>query len=141
MIQRLFRPLYNCFGTVGFVLLGLSFLQHRQTIDIHLHDTYYVIGVDFICIVLGLFFLLLWMTYQLFKKRLYSQLLTNIHVIVTFFCSAFWFVQAYTGTPRRYIDYSTFNSISGVFSFVILLFLAAQLLFLFNIIAGLFKRR
>ncbi|HEX8315730.1 MAG TPA: hypothetical protein VF609_12090 [Flavisolibacter sp.] len=141
MIRRLFVPLYNCFGTAGFVLLGLSFLQHRQTIDIHVHDTYYVIGVDFICIVLGCFFLLLWMTYQLFKKRLYASLLTNIHVIVTFVCIALLFVQAYAGTPRRYVDYSTFSSVNRIIPFVILLLLAAQFLFLFNIIAGLFKRK
>lgn len=140
MIRRLFVPLYNCFGTFGFVLLGLSFLPNKHTVDIHLHDTYYIIGADLIFIFLGCFSLLIWMIYQLFKKRQYSSLLTNLHTVVTFGCVIFLFCYANSGTPRRYMDFSAYRFLDSAVSLTMLTFLSAQLLFLFNIIAGLLKR-
>jgi heme/copper-type cytochrome/quinol oxidase subunit 1 len=141
MIQRLFLPLYNCFGTFGIVLLGLSFLRYQQTLDLHIHDTYYVIGLDFVCVLFGTTFLFFWIIYQLFRKRVLSTFLTNFHTLVTLGCIALLFVQPYALTLRNHLDYSLINSFNRLLAFTLLLLAIAQLLFLFNIIAGLFKKR
>ncbi|HUC81949.1 MAG TPA: hypothetical protein VMR70_13595 [Flavisolibacter sp.] len=141
MLQKLFVPLYNCFGTAGFTLLGLSFLPIHRTVDIHLHDTFYVLGPDFVFIVLGCFFLFLWMLYSLFKRHLFARYLTNIHTLVTFGCIVMLFAGIYNLTSKKYLDYSLYNSGNHLLFAVVLLFFVAQLLFLFNVIAGLLKRK
>lgn len=64
--MNILRP-YHLLGLAGTILLSLSFLVTGQTVDIHLHDTYFVIdGVWFVRIA-AIFLLICWVIIHIKK--------------------------------------------------------------------------
>ncbi|RAJ75418.1 cytochrome c oxidase subunit 1 [Chitinophaga dinghuensis] len=126
----------------------------NSSIDIHLHDTYFVIAHFHIVMGVSAFFGMFAGIYHWFPK-MYGRFMNNtlgyIHFWVTLvgaYC-IFWpmHYEGMAGMPRRYFDYSTwtsFNQFSGLnqfISFVVILVFAVQLLFVFNFFYSIFKGR
>ena len=148
------RP-YNLLLLTGLVLVLSSFLFHNQfkAIDFHLHDTYYVITHPPIFWLLAIFALLVWAIYLATNKILYSKALTWAHVTITILAIGLFLATLFFGesllnlTPRRYYDFSNWNSLNTYTTFTktvlitIFIFLLGQILFVVNFIVGLFKRK
>jgi len=131
-----------------------SFLVFNKSnlIDIHLHDTYFVIAHTHIFWLLAIVAFVVWTIYLLTNKILYSNALTWTHVIITtltlgLFASTLFFGERFSNpTPRRYYDYSTWNSLdlysthAKTFAITIFVLLFGQIIYVINLIAGLFKR-
>lgn len=138
--------LYHLFLITAVLLFFVSrLLFSSQTIDIHVHDTYYIISASQVYAVLALICLLLWLLYFFITRFLFSDVLSRLHVFATLlsvFVIGFMVHRAGT-LPRRYIEASIWNSLSAIsntFLIAVIVLLFAQLIFLLNIAGGLFKR-
>jgi cytochrome c oxidase subunit I len=144
---------------IGFVSLFISggltgIFLGNSTLDIHLHDTYFVVAHFHIVMGVASFFGMFAGVYHWFPKmygRYLNNTMANIHFWVTLVGAylIFWpmHYSGLAGMPRRYTDYSnwqSFNQFQGMNSFistVAMVVFAVQLLFVFNFFYSMFKGR
>jgi cytochrome c oxidase subunit 1 len=144
---------------IGFVSTFISggltgIFLGNSTLDIQLHDTYFVIAHFHIVMgvsgVLGMFCGI----YHWFPKmygRYMNNTLAYIHFWITLIGAylIFWpmHYEGLAGMPRRYFDYSQwisfsqFGGLNRFISTVAMITFAAQLLFVFNFFYSIFKGR
>jgi len=147
------RP-YNLFLLAGiiFVVSSLFTINQNKTVDIHLHDTYYIIGRTHILWLLTFLAFFVWALYILTNRFLLSKALTWAHVIITLLTllllETFFFGFNFTDHPtRRYLDYSNWNSFdvyaqySKTIVIIVIALVLGQVVFVVNFIGGLFKGR
>lgn len=146
---------YNLLLVTGLIFLLTSFFVLRQdnSVDIHLHDTYFVIAHTHFSRWLEILSLFVWTLYLLTHKMLYSNALTWTHVVITLltlllFALPLFFDDSFMNPPpRRYHDYRDWKSfdhytrIIKAISITIFILLFGQFIFVINLIAGIFKRR
>jgi len=140
------RP-YNILGLFG-VLLTIMSLLVSSTIDIHFHDTYYIIGFKDFFWLFGLIFLFFAIIYRISRKILLSKYLTWLHIIITLlsFITLVVLVMLGDNPSRRYIDtdpwsnFNKFNGISNIISWTMIVFLAGQIVFVVNITGRVLKK-
>lgn len=126
----------------------------NSAIDIHLHDTYFVIAHFHIVMGVSAFFGMFAGIYHWFPKmygRFMNQTLGFIHFWITLVGAylIFWpmHYEGMAGMPRRYFDYSNwasfsmFEGLNQFISFVVIIVFATQLLFVFNFFYSIFKGR
>jgi heme/copper-type cytochrome/quinol oxidase subunit 1 len=146
---------YNLLLLTGliFVLASFFLLNQNNSVDVHIHDTYFVIAHAHIFWFLAILSLLVWTLYFLTNKFLFSKTLTWAHIIITILTLILFVFTLYFGDslsnlkPRRYYDHSSLNSFGAADKYTkaigrtlsILIF--GQIIFIINFIAGLFKRR
>ena len=126
----------------------------NSSIDIHLHDTYFVIAHFHIVMGVSAFFGTFAGVYHWFPKmfgRYMNNTISYIHFWVTLAGAylIFWpmHYEGMAGMPRRYYDYSSWESfkqfadLNHFISIVVIVVFAAQLLFVFNFFYSIFKGR
>ena len=146
---------YHLLLLTGLVSVLTSFfvLNQNNLVDIHLHDTYFVIAHTHIFWFLTVLALFVMTLYLLTNKILYSKTLIWTHVIVTILTLLLVALTLFFGesfmnpTPRRYYDYSNWNSFNNYTEFTkaigitIFVLLFGQVIFIINLIAGLLKKQ
>jgi hypothetical protein len=75
------RP-YNLLGVTGLIMLLVSFLVPFQSVDIHVHDTYFVFEMSYAFRNISCFLLALISIYTFLQQMLYSILLTWVHTFL-----------------------------------------------------------
>ncbi|HVX26828.1 MAG TPA: cbb3-type cytochrome c oxidase subunit I [Parafilimonas sp.] len=144
---------------IGFVSLFISggltgIWLGNSALDIHLHDTYFVIAHFHIVMGVASMFGMFAGIYHWFPK-MYGRYLNNtlgyIHFWITIAGAylIFWpmHYEGLAGMPRRYYDYSNwtsfnqFGDLNRIISTVAMIVFAVQLLFLFNFFYSIFKGR
>ncbi len=144
---------------IGFVSLFISggltgIFLGNSTIDIHLHDTMFVIAHFHIVMGVSAFFGMFCGVYHWFPK-MYGRFMNNtlgyIHFWITLIGAylIFWpmHYQGFAGMPRRYLDKSSwvsfgqFYSLDAMITVVTIVVFAAQFLFVFNYIYSMYKGR
>jgi len=146
---------YNLLLWTGviFVLTSFFVLKNDSTVDIHFHDTYFVVPFKHVFWFLAILALLVWTLYLLTHKILFSKVLTWTHVTITILTLFLISLTLYHGDNisnmkvRRYYDFSSWNAINAYdqytktigISLSILIF--GQIIYIINFAAGLFKRR
>lgn len=126
----------------------------NSSIDIHLHDTYFVIAHFHIVMGVSAFFGTFAGVYHWFPKmfgRYLNNTMAYIHFWITLIGAylIFWpmHYEGMAGMPRRYYDYSSwesfkqFNELNHFISVVVIVVFAAQLMFVFNFFYSIFKGR
>ncbi len=142
---------YHLFLFAGLILVLAYFIDNQgNTIDIHFHDTYYVVGISIYFWFLAIFFWLLWFLYWLLRNRLYSKSLTNIHVAVSLVSVGASVLLLFFG-PAVFSEHSrqfaSLNNLSSaplslqLFIYSLLIIVLIQLLFFLNVVAGIFVKR
>src|SRR5687767_163699 len=144
---------------LGFVSLFISggltgIFLGNSTLDIHLHDTYFVIAHFHIVMGVSAFFGMFAGIYHWFPKmygRYMNNTLAYIHFWVTLIGAylIFWpmHYEGLAGMPRRYLDYSNWSSfnmfgdLNKFISTVAMIVFAVQLMFIFNFFYSIFKGR
>ncbi len=142
-------------GVLNFFISGflLDWVNDNSTIDIHLHDTYFVIAHFHVMIFFGLIFGIFAAIYYWFPRitgRQMNKLLGQIHFWITFISTYFIFMPAVhyeglAGMPRRYIDYSgwspyaQFSDLNRFIAPMAIILLIGQLLFVFNLFYSMLK--
>lgn len=146
-------------SSIGFVSLFISggltgIFLGNAALDIHLHDTYFVIAHFHIVMGVSAFFGMFAGIYHWFPKmygRHMNNTLAYIHIWITLVGAylIFWPMH-YTGLagmPRRYYDYSSwesfkqFGGLNEFISYAVIAVFAAQILFIFNFFYSIFKGR
>ena len=144
---------------IGFVSLFISggltgIWLGNSALDIHLHDTYFVIAHFHIVMGVSSMFGMFAGIYHWFPK-MYGRYLNNTIAYIHFWVTIagaymiFWpmHYEGLAGMPRRYYDYSIWESfkmfveLNRFISTVAMIVFAAQLLFLFNFFYSIFKGR
>jgi cytochrome c oxidase subunit 1 len=144
---------------LGFVSMFISggltgIFLGNSTLDIHLHDTYFVIAHFHIVMGVSAFFGMFAGIYHWFPKmygRYMNNTLAYIHFWVTLIGAylIFWpmHYEGLAGMPRRYLDYSNWSSfnqfgdLNKFISTVAMIVFAIQLLFVFNFFYSIWKGR
>jgi cytochrome c oxidase subunit 1 len=144
---------------IGFVSLFISggltgIFLGNSALDLHLHDTYFVVAHFHIVMGVASFFGMFAGVYHWYPKmygRYLNSTLGYIHFWVTIVGAylIFWpmHYEGLAGMPRRYYDYSgwesfkMFTGLNQFISFVAMCVFATQLLFVFNFFYSIFKGR
>jgi cytochrome c oxidase subunit 1 len=145
--------------SIGFVSMFISggltgIFLGNSALDIHLHDTYFVIAHFHIVMGVASFFGMFAGIYHWFPK-MYGRYLNNtlgyIHFWVTMIGAylIFWpmHYEGFAGMPRRYFDYQNwesfkmFGGLNEFISIVAMIVFAAQLLFVINFFYSIWKGR
>ena len=144
---------------IGFVSMFISggltgIFLGNSTLDIQLHDTYFVIAHFHLVMGVAGMFGMFCGIYHWFPKmfgRFLNSTLGHIHFWITFAGAylIFWpmYYEGLAGVPRRYMDYSnwvSFNQFEGLnrmISMVALIVFAVQFLFIVNFIHSIYKGR
>jgi len=144
---------------IGFVSLFISggltgIFLGNSTIDIHLHDTMFVVAHFHIVMGVASMFGMFAGIYHWFPKmygRYVNSTLGYLHfwITITGAYLIFWpmHYQGFAGIPRRYLDKSSWLSFNGfhdldkMITIVSIVVFAAQLMFVFNFFYSIFKGR
>ena len=144
---------------IGFVSLFISggltgIFLGNSALDIHLHDTYFVIAHFHIVMGVASFFGMFAGVYHWYPKmfgRYLNNTLGYIHFWVTIIGAyvIFWpmHYEGLAGMPRRYYDYSSwesfkqFASLNQFISMIALIVFATQILFVINFFYSIWKGR
>ncbi len=145
--------------SIGFVSMFISggltgIFVGNSALDIHLHDTYFVIAHFHIVMGVSAFFGMFAGIYHWFPK-MYGRYMNNTMAYIHFWITLvgayliFWpmHYQGLAGAPRRYYDISnweSFKQFGGLNEFITLVAMivfAVQLLFVFNFFYSIFKGR
>jgi cytochrome c oxidase subunit I len=144
---------------IGFVSLFISggltgIFLGNSTLDLHLHDTYFVVAHFHIVMGVASFFGMFAGVYHWFPK-MYGRYMNNTMAYIHFWVTLagayliFWpmHYQGFAGVPRRYYDFSNwasfnqFSDLNRFISTVSMVVFAAQLLMVFNFFYSIFKGR
>ncbi len=144
---------------IGFVSLFISggltgIFLGNSTLDIHLHDTYFVVAHFHIVMGVASFFGMFAGVYHWFPK-MYGRYMNNTMAYIHFWVTLvgayliFWPMHyaGLAGMPRRYTDYSNWHSfnmfadMNRFISTVAMIVFAVQLLFVFNFFYSIWKGR
>jgi cytochrome c oxidase subunit 1 len=144
---------------IGFVSLFISggltgIFLGNSTLDLHLHDTYFVVAHFHIVMGVASFFGMFAGVYHWFPK-MYGRYMNNTMAYIHFWVTLagayliFWpmHYQGFAGMPRRYYDYANWESfkqfveLNRFISTVAMVVFAAQLLMVFNFFYSIFKGR
>jgi len=145
--------------SIGFVSLFISggltgIFLGNSTIDIHLHDTKFVVAHFHIVMGVASFFGMFAGVYHWFPKmfgRYLNNTLGFIHFWVTIIGAylIFWpmHYEGLAGVPRRYLDlsgwhnFNHFGELNKMITVVSIIVFAVQLMFIFNFFYSIFKGR
>jgi len=151
---RFTSPMLFAIGFVSlFVSGGITGLFLGQTsIDIQLHDTYFVVGHFHLIMGVAAIFGMFAGTYFWFPKmfgRMMNEGMGKIHFLFTFIgVNAIFIpfhVMGMAGAPRRYASHAGLAYLASVMplhrfiSYMVFITVGAQLIFLFNLIWSMFK--
>ena len=148
---RLTDQPYFLFLLTGLILIIATFFMFGQSVDFHLHDTYFVVAVNyFVWTLAGLFFIA-WAIYKLTDKFLWTKKLTWTHVLITIFVLlllstiGFWHDKILPPIKRDTISYQNIiedEKREAIIAYPITaIFIFGQEAYIVNLIVGLIKRR
>ncbi len=152
-LLRSWRKPYGILLIAALLVSIVSFVPDGA-IDIHLHDTYFIIATAHVYRAVALLLLFFAFLYRILRYLLYLDLLSWLHILVTLLGCALVLLpmhyEGFAGQPRRYYDYSAwasfkqFEQLNRVISVVAISWILAQAVFLLHILLGLlrlFRRR
>lgn len=132
---------------VGVVTIVLLFSD--ESVDIQYHDTYFVIAQWHYTLTFSVLFLLFWVMYKALHRILYSLILTRAHVFLTLIC----FILYFFGDVQKLLRFQTqisytffspeafkyFKCLNSNSTRVLIFLISAQLIFVLNLLFGIFK--
>jgi heme/copper-type cytochrome/quinol oxidase subunit 1 len=139
---------HHIFWIVAVIMLIIGLSDPNSSVDINIHDTYFVIANYHLAIVLFLFYTLnglgYWLVQYVFKKQL-VKLLTIVHsVILLGSFLLYWIVFFYN--PRTYTNtnfplFDDHQSINVVLvSEILLILFIATPIYIINLLIGIFRK-
>lgn len=145
MIKKLLARPYHLFLLIAALLLILSFFNFKNSVDFHLHDTYYVVDSLSANWGLSLIFWFFWMIYHFAYPILYSNKLIWWHLagIIISITAIILYGQFQLSVPRHYYEYANFDqgeAYQQIGRMIAIAVIAIQFLYPINLALGLIKR-
>lgn len=144
----LLSPPYRLLVLAALALLVASFFTANQTVYVELRATFYVFDLPTLLWALSFGLFLLWLLYEVNKRWLYSRQLTGVHVGLTLVSAAaalamvLWINHQMQDRSPLSLEHVTASQLpEWILWLSILLLLAVQAVFLFNVIMGLVRDR
>lgn len=134
------RPYKAIWYSVLF-LIGVSIIGWNNTIDIQLHDTYFVIASIHIGVLFSIYLGVIGIIYWLIRKKKLFDWMTLIHVVITISTFALIIITGLIFQKVIEGDFETFRTVNQILFVVILIALLSQLVFLTNLIFGLIRNK
>jgi len=135
------------------VLSSVFVLSKESEIGMHLNGSYYVISQEHFLWILAFIALFTWIFYVMTNRFLFSKLLTWTHVIITVIALLaiggllFTNYEEATFQPGQFEDhnssmlFSIYTKYAKAITILVSILLLGQLIYLTNLLGGLFKRR
>ena len=114
-----------------------------HSVDIHIHDTYYVCEMCYAFKNMGGGLLALFTVCTFLKQSIYSNILSWLYTILTILTIATAILSLYKAADAYrpgFSNWSTFQTNNDIIVITILLFLLAQTLLVSNLVVGAFKK-
>lgn len=138
---------YLIFLILSPILFLVGYFSKKDTFDINIHDTYYVVEHGLVPIVISFFFVIIGISYLIMLKlkvKLYKWL-TLTHILVTLFGLLIIRIlfQLYRDPKNESIlqDYDYNENLNIVILIIALTIIFVQFLFPINIIISLIRRK
>ena len=145
LIKKLQTRPYHLLLLLAIIMFATSFCYYYQNVDIHLHDTYFVIATPFIFWAFTLFLLLFWVLYHLTFQFLLTTKLIWLHISSFIF---FPLLMCVYGSPfiyesgMMYCEPATWDAFQRhlfIQAIIMIAFVGLQVLYLINLIGGVIK--
>ncbi|MFA6084472.1 hypothetical protein [Mucilaginibacter sp.] len=141
------RP-FEIFALMAVLFFIVSFVPSSKSVDINLLDTYYIVSINGIFKPLAMCLLAIWLIYIFTNGMLLSLQLTWAHIIMStlalvILVVAITFNIPYSTPPTRYyafVEPENAKNWKFMYAGMVIMLVIAQLIFLVNILGGLFKR-
>ncbi len=136
--NRLIHKPYKLIWVFAFIIALLTLFGLNSTLDISIHDTYYVFSN--LGIFLTVYLFLIGLLYWLFRnKQLINWMITIIHLFATIFSFLILFtIGISTGVKNEIEIFKLFNQFSII---LIAIIIFCQILFLLNLVISLFRNK
>lgn len=122
-------------------LIGLSIIGWKNTIDIQLHDTYFVIASIHIGVLFSIYLGVIGIIYWLIRKKKLVDWMTVLHVIFTISTFALIITTGLIFQKVIESDFEIFRTVNQILFVVFLIALLSQLIFITNLIIGLIRNK
>ena len=150
IVTKPFKWPQDLFLLTALLMFIYSFVSKENTIDIHLHDTMFVISSKHFIWAFAIICLSGWGLYSLTRKFLWTGYLSWIHVGITVFILCLcvtvniWHDVILPPVKREVVSWETFqedqNRAQRIYFPIAILFVVGQLAYIINILGGLTKR-
>lgn len=133
------QPHLSFLGAIP-ILMMIGIFSKDATVDINVHDTYYVIANFHLATLISILFGIIGMGYWLMLKanRKLSKLLNLIHIIITFGGILLIFILSQL-FRESIMEYNFNNNLTLVIYAIAGIVIFGQIIYLFNIISGINK--
>ncbi len=148
-MKLVFEKSYFIFWIAIPIIMVIGYFNSKKTIDINVHDTYYVAAIYTLAIILSIYFGLIGLIYYLakvFNFNTYS-ILINIHILISLLVFPFIYLTTFFYKSNSNLDIISiinnqkFNDkITYIIIILFCIFLMTQILFLINIIIGFIRK-
>jgi hypothetical protein len=138
------------FLLTALVLLIASYFMRGQSVDLHIHDTYFVISLNYFIWTISIIFVLLWGLYTWTEQILWTKKLTWFHVLATLMVfvalatTGIWhdmFIPPVKSDTTSFQNFLQNQKRDQIIAYLIsATCITGQLAYLVNLIVGLFTR-
>lgn len=135
IVIKPYKPiLYSILLFIGFSIIGIN-----STIDIQLHDTYFVLASFHIGIVFSIFSGLIGFIYWLTRKIRLVNWMTAFHVVTTILTFVLIIITSLIFNRVIEMNYNPFLILNQIIFLLILVAILSQIIFMVNLVYSLIK--
>lgn len=131
MKQILNKPYQAIWWSIP-IILGLSLLGFKNTIDLQMHDTYFVVSYVHIRILIAVVLGITGFVYWLVRKKRLTNWMTFLHVAITISTLALILIVNLVFQVNEG-DLETFKKVNPILLVLVLMALSSQLIFMANL--------